>query len=203
MRLSDAISFVRARLDEIAFNQDDMIVAEQDDRNLDTTVEQLLPEAVKVVVLSAPAHLLEPEDIKTLTGVYGPVEIVFSEDFLRMVYAKASDSTVYVAAAVPFSSPQARMQDNEYVKGTPDAPVLVQLPKKTYETRFKYYSMGQTAGTFDMAYIKMPKLVDRQIFCPELLDEAVFNEVTAMVLETYNDQRSQLFQQKVTNYLAQ
>ena len=45
MLLSDAISFVRARLDEIAFNQDDMISAAQDDRNLDTTVERLLPEA--------------------------------------------------------------------------------------------------------------------------------------------------------------
>lgn len=203
MRLSDAISFVRARMDEIAFEQGDMIPVAQDDRNLDNTIGQLLPEAVRVVVLAAPAHLLEPEDIKTLTDVYGSVEIVFSDVFLRLVYAKASDSTVYLSSAVPFNSPQGRMQDNEYVKGTPDAPVLVQLPKRTYETRFKYYSVGQEHGTLEMAYIKTPVLTDGEVFCPGLLEDAVYNELTAMVLEVYNDQRSQLFHQKVTTYLAQ
>lgn len=201
MLLSDAISYVRARLDEIAFNQDDMIGAEQDDRNLDTTVERLLPEAVKVVVLSAPAHLLEPDTIKTQVADNIAV-IVIVEDFLRMVYMKATDSDIYVASAVPFNSPEARMQENLYTRGTPDAPVVVQRPMRTYAVHLTYYTMLE-AGSVDLAYIKTPKVEDGEIFCPSLLTEAVLNELTAQVLETYNDQRAQLFHQKVTTYLAQ
>ncbi len=204
MLLSNAISFVRARLDEIAFNQDDMISAAQDDRNLDTTVERLFPEAAEVVFLSAPAHLLEAETTETKQNQYGAVNIVPAGDFLRLVYVKASDSDIYVSNAVPFNSPEARMQEDKYTRGTPDAPVLVQGPSDSaYVTEFHYYSMTSTPGSIRLAYIKKPEIVDGEIFCPRLLSEAVFNELTAMVLETYGDQRAQLFHQKVTTYLAQ
>ena len=43
--LSKAIEFVRARMDELSFDNDDMIVPAEDDRNFDVTVEKLLPEA--------------------------------------------------------------------------------------------------------------------------------------------------------------
>ena len=59
--LSDAIEFVRARMDELPFNNDDMILPAEDDRNFDNTVGKLLPEAAELVVRSAPANLLEPE----------------------------------------------------------------------------------------------------------------------------------------------
>lgn len=205
MRLSDAISFVRARLDEIAFNQDDMITdVTQDDRNLDTTVERLLPEAAEVVFLSAPVHLLEAEVIETKQNQYGAVNIVPAEEFLRLVYVKASDSSIYVSKAVPFNSPEARMQEDLYTRGTPDAPVLVQGPSDSaYVTEYRYYSMTSTPGSIKLAYIKKPEIEDGELFCPRLLSEAVFNELTAKVLETYNDQRAQLFHQKVTTYLAQ
>lgn len=202
MLLSDAISFVRARLDEIAFNQDDMISAAQDDRNLDTTVERLLPEAAEVVFLSAPAHLLEAETTETKQNQYGAVNIVPAGDFLRLVYVKASDSDIYVSNAVPFNSPEARMQEDKYTRGTPDAPVLVQGPSDSGDTDFRYYTMT-SHGSIKLAYIKMPQIASGTIFCPRLLTEAVLNELTAKILETYNDQRAQLFHQKATTYLAQ
>ena len=63
--------------------------------------------------------------------------------------------------------------------------------------------MTSTPGSIKLSYIKKPEIEDGELFCPRLLSEAVFNELTAKVLETYNDQRAQLFHQKVTTYLAQ
>lgn len=202
MQVSSAIAFVRARMDEIAFEQGDMIPVAQDDRNLDNTIGQLLPEAVQVVVLASPAHLLESDSVETQSAIAsGPVDMSVDDDFLRMVYMKASDSDVFVTNPVPFNSPEARMQANPYTKGTPDAPVVVLTPLNA-GAKFTYYSLGE-AGSVELAYISKPEIVSHAIFCPVRLEEAVLNELTAMVLETYNDQRSQLFHQKVTAYLAQ
>lgn len=204
MQVSSAIAFVRARMDEIAFEQGDMIPVAQDDRNLDTTIERLLPEAVRVVVLSAPVHLLDAEVIETKQNQYGVVNLVPTQSFIRLVYIKASDSEVYVSSAVPFNSPEARMQTNEYTKGTPDAPVVVAGPSNSlYDTEFNYYSMGNTPGSIELAYIKKPVLENNEIFCVKRLEEAVLNELTAQVLEVYNDQRAQIYRQKVTTYLVQ
>ena len=57
--ISEAIAFVRARLDEMAQVDSDMVVDIVDDRNLNLTVENLLPEAIEDVHLAAPASLLE------------------------------------------------------------------------------------------------------------------------------------------------
>ena len=203
MLLSTAISFVRARLDEIAFNNDDMILAAQDDRNLDTTIERLLPGAVKVVVLSAPAHLLEPESFITKTHVVGAVDVEIPSDFLRMVYMKSSESDVFVFAAYPFSGTEARMQENPYTMGQPSAPVVIQRPTNGEGVVLTYHTMLRR-GNLELAYIKSPVLAEGEVFCPALLTDASLYELTAQVLETYSeDNRAQVFRQKSANYLAQ
>ena len=217
MQLSDAISFVRARLDEIAFNNDDMILAADDDRNLDTTIEQLLPEAVEVVLRSAPEGLLQPQYEVDTTAAQLPVyvddvdsdstaqtlsvELNEQAKFLRLVYFKAEDSDVYLTKAAPFDSPLARQQANPYTKGTPDLPVLVQRNLIGGQVLLTYY--GTETDEAMLGFISKPELTQQgQLFCPVGLESAALNELTAKVLEAYNDQRSQLFHQKANGYLG-
>ena len=58
LALNDAIRQVRARLDELSAEETDMMLSSADDRNLETTIEELMPEAIKSVHLSAPLSLL-------------------------------------------------------------------------------------------------------------------------------------------------
>ena len=215
--LSDAVTFVRARIDELPYNNDDMISPADDDRNFDKTVEKLLPEAAEVTIMAAPAELLEPQDAMTykqgsaLPSGIGSVSvdnsvvtvmIPLGTGFLRLVAFKSDDSEIYVTNPVPFNSPEARMQANGYVRGTYDNPVLVErrLPNAT---EFKYYSIRSSSPGFTIYKIDKPSYSgDMTIFCPKQLEVAVLNRLVGMVLDAYGDQRSQLFYQKSNSYQA-
>lgn len=220
LTLSKSISFVRARIDEIAYNQDDMILAALDDRNLDTTIEQLLPEAAEVVFLSVPVQTLEPEvefDSATATvddyargvnGVnYAPgknhvdVDLDGIAKFLRLVYFSAADSPIVVTVTVPFNSPIARQQSNPYVRGTYDAPVLVQRNLADGGVRLSYF--GTEDAPISFGYISKPtyktgEQAGKYIFCPRAVESNVLNILTGKILETYGDNRSEMFYKKAS-----
>ena len=218
--LSKAIEFVRARMDELSFSNDDMISPADDDRNFDTTVEKLLPEAAETVVMAAPAELLEPQTEAYCTpgsSLPSPVSGLDIEDgvmkfsvslgsgFLRLVSFVSKDSGIYIVHPVPFDSPAARIQLNAYVRGTYDNPVLVER-KAPGKIEYAYYSAKDEGGSpFILSYINTPSYasesVGKSVFCPHPLELAVLNRLTAMVLDAYNDQRSQLFYQKANSYL--
>lgn len=219
--LSDAIEFVRARMDELSFNNDDMISPADDDRNFDTTVEKLLPEAAEFVDRAAPASLLEPEKMIYVSSVGasadgiesselmedGSIKIKISLDsgFLRAVSFICSDSELYVTGTIAFDSPEARMQTNPYVRGTYDAPVLIER-KEPGKVILTYYSVKDTADVpgFTLYKIDKPSYADdKSIFCPDSLGPAVLNRLTGMVLDTYREnQLAQTFYQKSLSYIA-
>ena len=214
--LSDAIEFVRARMDELSYNNDDMIVPADDDRNFDTTVEKLLPEAAEFIFRAAPARLLEPQDAVRQDSADVEshslkedgslvITIDLSGGFLRLVSFKSDDSDIYVTQTVPFDGPSARMQANLYVRGTWDDPVLVER-KVPGKLELRYYSV-RNAGVepgFTLYKINKPSYSgDKSIFCPDFLTPAILNRLTAMVLEAYGSlQQAQAFYQKSANYYA-
>lgn len=218
--LSDAIEFVRARMDELSFNNDDMISPADDDRNFDTTVEKLLPEAAEFIDRAAPANLLEPEKSISVPSVGSEVDGIESSElmedgsirvnislesgFLRAVNFICSDSDIYITRPVPFDSPEARMQTNPYVRGTYDAPVLVERkePGRVVLTYYSVKDMENVPG-FVLYKIDKPSYADdNSIFCPDFLGPAVLNRLTGMVLDTYKEnQHAQTFYQKSLSYI--
>ena len=219
--LSNAIEFVRARMDELSYNNDDMIVPADDDRNFDTTVEKLLPEAAEFVYRAAPANLLEPEieidfpsvgyssdRIESSTLLEnGAIRLVIplNSGFLRLVSFKSTDSDVFLTGAVPFDSPEARMQANPYARGTYDRPVIVERKTRGY-IEYTYYTVRNKKEVpgFSIYMIDKPSYGDDNgIFCPDFLSPAVLNRLTGMVLETYGSaQQAQAFYQKSATYFA-
>jgi hypothetical protein len=221
LTLSKSISFVRARIDEIAYNQDDMILAALDDRNLDTTIEQLLPESAEVVFRSVPVQMLEPEvefdsstatpgdytqsgvnSINHITGEnHVDVELDGGAKLLRLVYFSAADSPIVVTSAVPFNSPLARQQSNPYVRGTYDAPVLVQRNLANGGVRLYYFGTEDAAISFGYirkSVYRTDEQLNKYIFCPRELENNVLNILTGKILETYGDNRSELFYKKAS-----
>lgn len=222
--LSNAIEFVRARMDELSYSNDDMILPADDDRNFDNTVEKLLPEAAEFVCRVAPARLLEPQGEITVSapgasasGILsselktdGSIAVTIDLDsgFLRMVSFKANDSDVFVTEPVPFDGQKARMQMNPYIRGTYDDPVVVErkTPRRLHLSYYSVRDAGAAPG-FTIEKIDKPSYTNesdgKSIFCPDFLALAVLNRLTGMVLETYGSaQPAQAFYQKSANYFA-
>lgn len=222
--LSNAIEFVRARMDELSYNNDDMIIPADDDRNFDNTVEKLLPEAAEFIYRAAPSNLLEPQEeivvpapgtetegiLSSVLRQDGSIAVTIDLDggFLRMVSFKANDSDIYVTAPVPHDGPMARMQANPYTRGTYDAPVVVER-KTPRRLTLTYYSVRdrEAAPGFVIEKINKPSYEDgeggKSIFSPDFLTSAVLNRLTGMVLETYGSaQAAQSFYQKSAIYIA-
>lgn len=222
--LSNAIEFVRARMDELSYNNDDMIVPADDDRNFDNTVEKMLPEAAEFVYRAAPASLLEPQEEIAVpapgtqtAGILsselrqdGSIAVTIDLDggFLRLVSFKADDSEIHVSDIVPFDSQKARMQTNPYTRGTYDDPVVVER-KTPRRLHLAYYSVRsrENAPGFTIEKINKPSYSQgsdgKSIFCPDFLSLAVLNRLTGMMLETYGSaQQAQAFYQKSATYFA-
>lgn len=222
--LSHAIEFVRSRMDELSYNNDDMIVPADDDRNFDNTVEKLLPEAAEFVYRAAPSRLLEPQGEIAVSapgtqnaGILsselrqdGSIAVTIDLDggFLRMVSFKSDDSGIFVTEAVAFDSPKARMQENPYTRGTYDDPVVVErkTPRRLVLAYYSVRDMGAAPG-FRIGKIDKPSYAQdadgKSIFSPDFLTLAVLNRLTGMVLETYGSaQQAQAFYQKSATYFA-
>ena len=220
--LKDAYDFVRSRIDELSQTASDMLLDSVDDRNLEETVRQMLPEAIKRVVLDAPVQILEAnaEFTGTAGADYpgGTVEtavvdgmfyfaIVDGDPVLRLVYFQVEDSKVVLTESVPEDSPKGRMQLNDYVKGRPDAPVLVLLQgRDTPYPSYAYFTTKLDAPYYRIGFIKYP-VVETDIVSISYYDVGakihlpVLNQLTAMVLTAYGSQAAQYYQQVAASYL--
>lgn len=166
--ISEAIQFVRSRLDELSIQESELLVNTVDNLNLDETIVSLLEEAVSYVHQTAPASLMEgptltQDDLQGSWSVNnGIIDINLEgakEDALRLISFKAGDSDVKLTTTVYEDSPIGRMQHNRYVQGQPDNPVLVMLDDSpNYRPHLKYYTTDLTEKdmSFVLRYFPLP-----------------------------------------------
>ena len=216
--ISEAIAFVRTRLDEISQNNSDMILDSVDDRNLERTVEELLPEVVEEVHTSAPASLLEgsimaedsPAFRVSLTSESPLPNKIIDVDFrnpstapagvdvLRLVWFKCADG-ILTSTVFAEDSPEGRIQLNKYVQGQPDEPVLVrQADSRDYRPHFKYYTTKLNDADFEISVFPVPvKMTDTNgdyFFISAQLRTLTLNRLTSKVLIAYGEaQKAQAF----------
>ena len=221
--LKDAYDFVRSRIDELSQTASDMLLDSIDDRNLEETVRQMLPEAIQRVVLDAPVQILEANsefggtagadspggivETNVVDGVFY-FAVVGGDPLLRLVYFRVEDSKVVLTESVPEDSPKGRMQLNDYVKGRPDAPVLV-LPQgsDTNYPSYEYFTTKLDAPYYRIGFVKIPVVETDIISSNPYYDVGakihlpVLNQLTAMVLTAYGSQAAQYYFQLATTYL--
>ena len=212
---SDAVILVRKNLDELDPNGSVMYDpdnAHGDNESLDDVIRRMLPEAVNEVHLAAPTALLEGKDVTAENPAMSDGVLSFSlgEDskFLRLVAFRASDSAIVVTDPLPEASPEGRKQLNQYIRGRYDRPRLVLLQGRHTGPAFKYYSMRDGYnGTAEDAIAQL-SIVEELFYSAEAtgydisrrLRQNIIDTLTAKVLETYSDQRAQVFYQKANNF---
>lgn len=215
---TDAIALVRKNLDEINTNSSEMQSDDYSDNSaLDMTIKKNLPEAVNAIHLAAPVQLLEGESVTAASpSVSSEGVLSFSlpagSKYLRLVAFQAADSPVVVTDTLPEAGPEGRKQlRNTYARGRYDRPRLVSLQGSHTEPAFKYYSLRDDGAAFadDPGSAISQLLIIKEQFYSNLVTEYnisrrlrqnIIDCLTAMVMETYNDQRAQYFFQKANNF---
>lgn len=203
--IDEAIRYVRLRLDEVSAEDSDMVVAEIDDRNLGTSVSEMLRDSVEFIHKTSPIELVAPvavsldefdDDQLEVSLADGVLDIAFLNNSsalaLRFASLKVGDSAYVVTRLVPEDSPAARMQLNEYVRGVPDSPVAV-LMADSGEARphIRYYTTTLNSPSFDLRIIPIPELTESQIEVSEELKLAVLEHLTAEIMSVYGFQQAQ------------
>lgn len=177
LTIGEAREFVRARLDELAAQESDMLLDVIDDRNLDNTIDSLLEDAITYIHLAAPASLMEGPIITESNFAAGELSVLnrvldvdtaladIEDDILRLISFQCGDSDIKLTSAFYEDSPEARMQLNKYIQGQPDSPALVRLDDSpNYKPHYKYYTTDMGAGGYGQAlhfalrYFPRPRL---------------------------------------------
>ena len=220
---STAIMLVRKNLDEIEPNGSVMYDDEnQDNRSLSDIICRNLPEAINSVHQAAPVQLLEGKSVEDvdLDSVNvtddGILSFVLAADthFLRLVAFEAADSPIVVTDVLGEATPEGRKQLNPYIRGRADRPRLVLSQGRHTGPVFKYYSLDTTSDGFTAIQDEPSSAIDKLSFVQEQfydgeateysisrrLRQNIIDCVTAMVLETYSDQRAQSFYQKAVTF---
>ena len=156
-----AAALVRRDLDETVPNGSVMYtdtVGEGDNTSLDDIIARTLPEAVDIVHLAAPVHLLDWDGEGTIGEPLQPDTIAFdyatitgkvlqfslkeqAAPFLRLIVFKATDSPIAVTDVIPEASPEGRKQLNPDICGQYDRPRLVMRQGLVAHPDFWYYSL--------------------------------------------------------------
>lgn len=136
-------------------------------------------------------------------------------DYLRLVSFRAADSLVTVTDVIPEASPEGRKQLNQYIRGRNDRPRLVQLQGRHTGPSFKYYTVTTPAdyssnpftAIAQMEYLKEQFYAASTELVPDpaypisrRLRQNIVDYLTAMVMDTFGDQRSQAYYQKASMY---
>lgn len=127
LSISEIIDKVRVKLDEIAANESEMVVTEEDNSNLNKVIESCVADAYRFVSLNANPGMLEGkhEEGSTLNidgSLVGRVAI--PSDFLRLINIRLSSWISACSTVVLEDSPEYRMQSNKWVCGNPQKPVV-------------------------------------------------------------------------------
>lgn len=136
-------------------------------------------------------------------------------DYLRLVSFRAADSLVTVTDVIPEASPEGRKQLNQYIRGRHDRPRLGQLQGRHTGPSFKYYTVTTPAdyssnpftAIAQMEYLKEQFYSAPTELVPDpaypisrRLRQNIVDYLTAMVMDTFGDQRSQAYYQKASMY---
>lgn len=214
---SDAIALVRKNLDEVEPNGSSMYLDEGNDNlSLDDIISKNLPEAINAVNLAAPVQLLEGEGYNfsgtdTITIDDGILSFSLGADskYLRLVAFQAADSPIVLTDTIAEASPEGRKQLNPYIRGTYDRPRLVIQQGRHTGPVFKYYTLKGTSvyanpsdaiAQFLYAKEQLYAASTTEYTISRRLRQNIIDSLTALVLDTYGDQRAQTFYQKANSF---
>lgn len=216
----NAQMLVRKNLDEQDPNESVMYQDENgssadygDNYSLDYIIAKNLPEAINAVHLAAPVWLLEGHKVVSGDLETNPAASVSdkvfsfklkdSTNFLRLVAFQANDSSIVVTDVTHEASPEGRKQLKPAIRGRKDRPRLVQLQGEHSGPAFRYYTTDTTVAAnviSNMVFVQEQVYADAtaSYTVSRRLRQNAIDYLTAMVLDTFGDQRAQAFYQRAS-----
>lgn len=197
MPLRDFVERVRVTIDENR-RESGYLEDNPDNLELDGIIRSKTEEAARLVCLSSPSGLLEPEpmpvpDAAQYAETDGSGYVVLPPDFLRMVSFRLTTWNRDVTSFVAEDSREGLMQKCLFTRGTPLKPVCVLSHDMAGNRILEYYTAGFPHGTessgkchrIDRAlYVRVPKIILRadveMIGLSPLLVEATVNYCAAL-----------------------
>lgn len=215
LSVSTALEFVKKSIDEFTSIAEGSMMISSDYPALGDMVEGAMEEAVVRVHENADPRYLDGITTTVVGTAYTPVggtaqdkilKVSLSESVIRVLSIQNDKSPILVTEFIPEGSAEARKQENEYIRGTHDAPCVVQRRKSNsggYKPEFVYYSVAAASDkNFTVEYIPYPDAADDDYdICPRL-KFAVLNEVTAIVLEGLGEvEKAQVHRARYAQYM--
>ena len=180
-----------------------------------------LLEGVDLLDENAAAGLVDEGEEAPAISDDGVLSFTLDEDtnYLRLVAFRADESAIVVTDVIPEASPEGRKQLNPYIRGRIDRPRLVQLQGSHSGPSFKYYTIKDTSpyegenpskepveaiAEFyyiqEQSYPETPASGGNVYDISRRLRQNIIDYLTAKVMETYGDQRSQAYYQKALTF---
>ena len=194
----EILAFVRKSLDELVDNGSLMYDEDMDNESLKTIVRSSIVEAVVSVHSQAPAERLQGKIAETdeysKTIISDMLQVSMKTDVIRVLSVRVDDSPFVATAIFEEDSPEGRMQQNPYTKGTYDKPVVI-LKRGTgsgYRPVLCYYSLKdipdpEKETVPSIEYIPLPAKNAASYEVSEDLRFAVLNTIVGLVLTSYKE----------------
>lgn len=172
--VSDLARDIRIALDSNNVSTQLFDISDVDTLTLEEIIRSKIADAVRLVELNAPYHLLDggtvfPSASEVITWEsqpgYGPGSVILPEDFLRLVCFKMTDWERTVYEPIDETSPLYSVQRSRFggVRGNPQKPVVAIVNRST-GLNLEFYSCNSNpAASVAMAsYIKVPAFFQEQ-----------------------------------------
>lgn len=190
LSVKDIIKKVRAKIDEIAVNESEMIDTVEDNANLDSVIRSCIAEAYRYVSINADRTLLEGKNLASPGMVIGSDlvgRIMLPSDFLRLLNVRLSSWNSSPAEIVDETSPIYRMQSNQWVCGNPKRPVAAVVYTMTGRQLELYKASSTNDSLKSLTYI--PSLADgfESVSISVQTTDAFIYYVAALVMVTFRE----------------
>ena len=207
--VSELITEVKVALDLNESSEALTGVGDADTLQLDTIIRSKLTDAARIVLESAPQHLLgsgkvfgdSVSDVPAISWDmqkgYGSGQILLPDDFLRLLIFQMSDWSVPVTQAITVTDPRYAIQKSRFagVRGNPQKPVVA-IVQQPVGLVLEFYSCTQGDSVFIKLsrYIPVPQIETggalnpvEKLDLPPMLKRAVVYEAAHLVALSIGD----------------
>ena len=190
LSVSDIVSRVRTKYDEIGLNQSEIMSSLEDNVNFDTIVKGNIEAAYIFVSKSADLSMLEGKSDTSLSlaidsNLVGRVTL--PDDFLRGVTARLSSWDSSFVKIITEDEPEYRMQSDKYACGTYQYPIIALVHTKDGK-QFEFYKAKASNDTLkSFVYVPTPSIISDSIDVPDMLVESFIYYVAALTATTFRE----------------
>ena len=197
LTVNEVIELVRAKIDEIGWNESVMVDTDNDDKDLDTIIRSCIMDAYRFIIINADVSLLEGKQYNNEMTCFSIDDnlighLVLPDDFFRGITARLSSWQSSSDEIINENTSEYRMQSDPYACGTFQHPVVALIhTRRGRELEFyKAKTIQDKLESFiyvPVLNLTMPQL---NIDIPDQLSEAFIYYVAGLTLTAFRDELS-------------